>query len=310
MKSRQASWYMTMVSSFSLVAIVVACTLVGCSSKEPDGPAAQEPDPSEVADAYAEKLSLLVTSGERIITHEEAGRVIRAVRRDLAAGLQEPVAQLVLHRTNWSKQLWYLEAEAAFADSWRCRSVPLTIGASANTVAALAIAAREGLSRRARVAAATALISEQPDLSKEVLLREYADLTIDPSAVYTAYRRPFAIPLGAAEPLRELGIRVPDEMTTVLDVRKMYRVIVQDRPSRIKDDDLIRAGNLYNRRLRSMVQKQQLEKLSACYEKRFEQFRSCIDYVQRHPRSETEEKTSLRIFEDGPEDLPWESRGQ
>jgi hypothetical protein len=243
------------------------------------------------AEDYARHLaanaSVLNESGEPVsraaLCHEDAWEIVKFVKGDLQEGTQDPIAQVVLHRRRWSKALWYTFAETGFADAWQVRSVPLTVGASANTVAALTEVAREGNTRRARVAAAAALITEKPELAEEVLLEEYANFQIDSSDMFT--KAPFSCPLGTGRYLEALGVMVPEELTTVSEANEMYvreryvynRLKERGGSPREHKNLLAAAANLFNRELRTMLTTGQFDKLHRYLEpeQRSELFRKC-----------------------------------
>jgi len=248
-------------SLFALLALSAICWTVGCTKPdEPESTPTGGTDPNvRLARDYARRLAAtahaLDESGElgqtQLIEFDDAWAVIAMVKADLRAGRQDAIAQVVLQRADWAKALWYEYAEIGFADAWRLRSVPLVTAASTDTITALKQVARDGRSRRARVAAAAALVMDEPELAKETLLREYADFHLDP--MDRLMLTPTSRPLATTDYLRALGVIIPDEVTSTFAADRM-RARIGGRGTGIDHDELCAAaGDLFNQKLRTTL---------------------------------------------------------
>ncbi len=212
--------------------------------------------------------------------HELSGRtdaqIDKRIHGDIAAGKQDTVAELILSEGTWHGEEWYVQAEAAFANVWLYRDVPITLGASPRTLEALRAVAEKGRSRPARVAAAACLKDTDADLARRVLKAEYADFLISARDAQAA-----------GDHLADLGVYVPQE---VISAGEMGVLLTAKERSAFDADRLRRAADLFNRTLRDAARNGDLKTINkyASAAGRIRLARSCWDQT-KEPAAETAE---------------------
>jgi len=229
------------------IATAIACQLltVGCAPRQHSGLCGQDicfcRAKTRLAKAFA---GLVECSSARIITTGEQDAVRQFTRDCLWQGVQEPLALMVLDDKVIADK-WYPYMESAFADAWRGRDVPITMGASPHIVEALKAIAIRGLSRDARVAAAIAIERVEPEIARSVFVNEYADFVLPPFNLGYGH-----IPVAVGEHLAVKGIHVPEEIVTLWDAG----VLLTTRERRELDPVRLRAtAQLYNQTLRDLL---------------------------------------------------------
>ena len=156
---------------------------IGCTGPVREGTGNTDSGSSLRSSDLAARFEAIAPKGEVgmtvAITGYEAAAVEELTVKHLWGGHQDELARIILDdKAGWRSSPWYAYMERAFADAWRGRDVPITVGASPTTLKALETIAQEGLTRRARVCAGIAIADENPSVAKHVLLKEYADFSI------------------------------------------------------------------------------------------------------------------------------------
>ena len=221
--------------------------------------------------------------------HELSGRTVaqitKRIRDDVTAGKQDAVAELVLSEGAWRDEAWYGHAEAAFADVWLFRDIPITLGASQHTLEALRSIAEKGKTRSARVAAAACLTDTDAELAQRVLKAEYADFRITD-------KEAGSLPPAASDYLAPLGVYVPQE---VVSTEEMSVLLTAKERSTTDPDRLRRAADLFNRTLRDAAREGDLSTINkyASPEGRFRLAFSCWEQT-KPPPEQTDTKDAAK----------------
>lgn len=277
----------------------VLVLLGGCEKHQMTQARQRQHNEAAVANAYAESLRQIGGNHPRFIVYKDAAAVVRRVYRDAESGRQAPIALVVLNRSSWLEEPWYAYAEAAFAEAWRLRLFPITVGASDKTIAALRMVADSGRMRRSRVAAAACLVHVFPAEAKRVLLAEYGNFDVPGMP---ACGEPFHFPLGTGRLLRGLGMDVPEEVVSAVDMDQLLRS--RDRSTRGRRE-LAGAADILNRKLRALLNKGRMEQL-ATYASHWEKVKlaqACWEEVLTRPKEG--KRTDEGIFDAIPATRPF-----
>jgi len=148
-------------------------------------------------------------------------------------------------------------------------------------------------------AAAACLVHVFPAEAKRVLLAEYGNFDVPGMP---ACGEPFHFPLGTGRLLRGLGMDVPEEVVSAVDMDQLLRS--RDRSTRGRRE-LAGAADILNRKLRALLNKGRMEQL-ATYASHWEKVKlaqACWEEVLTRPKEG--KRTDEGIFDAIPATRPF-----
>jgi len=233
--------------------------IFGCGSAS-CGPQC-EADVQAMARAAALEVQGLA-GGRAYMLDRDMASVATYVSRHVEAGNVKGLAALINHPGPWQQTMWYRRVCLSFARAF-CRDRPIAPSGADDALRALnAIAALQtGHYRDTVVYAARAIRFENPQVAKQLLLREYATGDVASSLLHPS-------PVRCGDVLREIGFFVPDEITSVYEVmdalERMNVPVSLDKFGKMDDETVSRmerAGARFNEIARSALDRADMDQL-------------------------------------------------
>jgi hypothetical protein len=136
---------------------------------------------------------------------------------------------MILTYGEWKESPYFFAVENGFAVA--CLDAGGLAASEKDTAKASALRAiaRGAVERRARVAAAAAIIDVDPELAKTILAKEYADFSLGSYVDLIGPPRPETPPQSAGEYLQKLGVDVVAEITSLGEFWEL--IVEHDRAS-------------------------------------------------------------------------------
>ena len=206
---------------------------------------------SDLAAQEGGRIAAIVREPDsRVMLSSDRHAVQSYVRDSVLRGNVSPLAALVIRPGAWRRSMWYDVFVWAFAAAMS-EQRPIALAGAEDAVDALRMLTATSWPRETRVSAAVALRYDDKDLSRRVLLDEYAKFKVLP------WRGAADPPTPTSGYLQELGVPLPHEIRSVEEMRIALRSIGIAIPSdeMAALQRLAVAANAYNEHIRAVVKK-------------------------------------------------------
>jgi len=217
-RTRQVSIEAMMSLHACIVIIWLGVILPGCAEKDNGETTGTTSDATVSALAKREADHLSTFQPQDIILSTYEAREIQAyVRSQFSSGNIDALSALINIDGPWKDKLWYSEVQEGYARGFS-KPHPVKLSSPDKSLQALRILCGQECGRQTRVYAAEALQFEAPELARRVLLEEYANVKVDSFPSINV-----EIPLSCAYTLRQLGVKLPDEITYLYGAMRILR---------------------------------------------------------------------------------------
>lgn len=241
-----------------LVALICAACSPERSAESGTSPCGRPTKVCRLAEVLVHEIeeSLGSPDPKTMFLNKDTLRVQTVIAKQREAGRIGYLAALVLTGERWKERMWYPVAVEAIARELSCP--PLAIGNAErqSVIEALTTVVRDkDHPRNARVIAAGAIAEVDKHLAIHVLRQTYAMFEIEEMLLYSESHE------ASGPRLRDLGIVVPREITSLAQAADVVRSDPRFAYDRLDQEALLRAGNALNRELAATLHRGEMSRL-------------------------------------------------